>query len=176
MLDLLQYFNGRHVVDPSLWGNAIFPELSGFLEQAAASHEPMYLHLDTHSSLAFAVGYCLDPKQGANIVIVQRLRRGRQIWHQEPDHAGDYSQLWDWTEQDRKSNSNDVALAVSVTHDVRQDVGEYVAQQLPSVGRILGATIQPMPTSTTVRDGAHALMLVQGLGKRSGRRATVPRS
>lgn len=172
MVCFLRYFEGRHIIDPSSWAGTLFPDLCTFLQDAVAGGQQLFLHLDTHAALAFATGYCLDPKQGASIAVVQRLRKGKVVWNPDVVHDGDFQGLWEWGETQMAEDGRDTALAVSVTQDVRQDVEDYVSRELPEVGRILEATIQPRPHSTSVRDGTHALKLAQSLASEIRSRRT----
>jgi hypothetical protein len=160
---LLRHFQGRYVVDPSLWATTIFPSLQNALQGAAATERLLHLHLATHTSLAFAAGAALDPKQGARIAVVQHLRSGKRVWNPSANHDGNFEGLWTWGQVPVHGEGRDVALAVSVTHDVLQDVEDYVQRELPQVGRILSASVVPQPHSTSVRNGTHALKLAQSL-------------
>lgn len=61
--------------------------------------------------------------------------------------------------------TRDMAVALSATHEVLEQVLEYLDEARLPVGRVLHAAVHPEPAPTAVRDGAHALRLAQTLGR-----------
>ncbi len=163
MLCLVRHFDGRGIRESRLWQEGVFSELEAFLSGAVRQQQPYHLHIDAHASIAFASGYCLDSKSGADVVPVQRTRSGKMIWRPQLNDSTYDSPLWLCQEKSCSSDGEDVALSISVTHDISNDVQLYIDQILPTVGRLLACTILPRPTPTAVRDGTHALLLAQEL-------------
>lgn len=162
MLSLVPFFDGRRIRDTRLWTEAVVPQLRDFLAQETSTRETSYqLYLDAHSSIAFAAGYILDAKAGVDLSIVQRTLTGTQSWRATAPSAD--GPLFKYTTDDAAKQENDVALAVSVTARIDEDVRLYVQKNLPSVGRLIFAEISPAPSSTAVKDANHALALVQSL-------------
>jgi hypothetical protein len=163
MLCLVRYFDNRSVQNPQLWKERIFPELTGFLSARMQEPSQYHLHLDVHSSIAFAAGYCLDSKSGIDVVPVQRTSSGKIPWRPaQAKHGGDLSS-WSCTNVERASDGNDVALAISATHDILSDVQLYVDRELPMVKKIVSLVMCPRPSSTAVQNGTHALLLAQDI-------------
>jgi len=163
MLCLVRHFDNRNIREPTLWQEAIFPELENFLSKTLRRQQSYHLHLDTHTSIAFAIGYCLDPKSGIEVSPVQRTQCGSSLWQPLPSARVQLPTIWSLEEIVCASGKSDVALAIGVSHDVLNDVQVYVSNSLPSVRRILSCKIQPCPSSTAVQDGTHALALAQEL-------------
>lgn len=176
MLCLVRHFDDRHIRAQELWQRAVFPEVNGFLARHADATRPSHLLLDTHTSVAFAAGYCLEAKSGADIVPVQRTRSGREAWRPMPQSGTQADALWSYADHDLSTGGCDVAVAFSVTHDVLDDVQEFISRELPQVGRILSCTIEPRPSQTAVRDGAHACTLAEELATRIKRRSRQERA
>lgn len=61
--------------------------------------------------------------------------------------------------------SGEIAVAVSVTHAISEDVKNYVRRSLPSVTDVVSVVVRPAPSSTAVMHGAHALGLAQELAR-----------
>lgn len=163
MLDLVPCFDNRNVREPYVWSDTIFPGVEKFLSEYERTSQPYQLLLDTHSSVAFAAGYCLEAKAGANVTPVQRTRTGREVWHAQPIPDSQSYVGWSQIEYACESDEHDVAIAISVTHDVINDVKEFVAETVPKVHRIINCIIESGSGQSSVRDGTHALLLAQKL-------------
>jgi hypothetical protein len=166
-LDLTRYFDGRFIKDASLWSSAVMPELAEFLRPAAASRKPLRLDLAAHASLAFAAGYLLEAKSGLDVSIRQRqLKGGFRDWESNDGPLPD-APYWK-AEDDRvlSSSAADVAVVVSLTWPVLEDVWLYLDRERLPVRRILPATLAPEPSPSGVRNGEHALALAQALALR----------
>jgi hypothetical protein len=163
MVCLLRHFDERYIRSPDRWSDAIFPELDAFFRRAVREARPYHLHLDAHASIAFAAGYCLDPKAGAEISVFQGGIAGKKLWSRSATHAQPTSNQWLIREVACSPGGRDVALALCVSHDVSSDVEHYVRGALPDVGRILIFTPTNGPGSRSVRDGSHADALAEEL-------------
>jgi hypothetical protein len=165
VLSLVDYFEGRHIRDEALWYDRVLPELAGFLAEGVASHRPLIVDLAAHQSLAFAAGSVLESKSGVEISIVQRGQGPPLFWPAQPGVVPD-GPLWhEAASVVRDEAVADIAVAVSATWDIVEDVGYYLDQAGLSVGRILHVAIAPEPSRTSVLDGPHALRLAQTLGR-----------
>ncbi|MCI0392348.1 MAG: SAVED domain-containing protein [Acidobacteria bacterium] len=163
MIDLVSHFDNRCIRAQDDWSQVILPKVSAFLSKYARLVKPYNLLLDTHSSIAFAAGYCLEIKSGANVVPVEQTRTGKEVWSLQSDtHLGGRFS-WTKTNQSISSKGHDVAVAISITHDVFNDVQDFVIRKLPQVGRIIHCHINPQPGNTAVCDGTHAFALAQEL-------------
>lgn len=130
MLCLVRHFDNRNIRAQELWHRAVFPEINSFLTKCVRVGSSYHLLLDTHASIAFAAGYCLDSKSGADVVPVQRVRSGREVWKPQPSTISINDSGWSCTDYDSPSECCDVAVAISVTHDVLDDVREFASREL----------------------------------------------
>jgi hypothetical protein len=113
-----------------------------------------------HVSLAFGVGAILNVKSGKAIEIEQRAG-GRHIWSatDKPlDPAWPTLSIVEETVQ----GGADLAVAVSLTHDVAPAVRRYV-QKLAAVGTLMTASPVGGPSYQSVRSGSHAAAMVSFL-------------
>ncbi|MGF7230305.1 SAVED domain-containing protein [Arachidicoccus sp.] len=168
-LCLLHHFMGRFPINEQLWETDILPSLVTFSEKVIAFGKPLHIHLDTHHSIALALGYCLDSKSGVSTKVIQKTRAGRLLFY--ADHTStEYQQRqsdnnWTVSEQIINETGSDLAVAVSVTHDIANDVMDFVQNNVPHTGRFINATIAAGPSPISIRDGNHILLAVLELMK-----------
>lgn len=152
-------FDGRFLKAGVSWQNDALPALNAFLNDSAGAGSPVQLQLDTHMSLAFAAGWQLDSKSGVNVWPVQR-GGGTHVWDARAGRCSD-ARVWDEHMEASTSAGTEIAVVLSVTHDIRADAHRYVKGHLGSVGHILALTVCDGARPTSVRDGPHALRLAQ---------------
>lgn len=162
LLDLTGHFDGRHVRSPDLWNGEIFPEITAFLSQSLRGRRHAHLHLHAHATLAFATGYALA-KAPLDVAVVQLTARGQALWRPEQPTASASYPGWAFTDERLNSTGSDVAIGLSVRHDVKEDVRAYAGAMLPQAGRIIWGVVPPGPAETALADGAHAHQLAQAL-------------
>ncbi len=162
LLDLMPFFDNRAIRNQSLWEEQVLPNVAKFLEKHVRPGADYRLYMDTHSCIAFLVGYILDTKCGAHLVPMQRTISGRVPWDSESNLPNERNEGWEFNNV-VVSEGNEVALAVSVTHDTARDVELFANANLLRVGRIVYARIAGGPRSSAIRDGGHALALAQQL-------------
>ena len=163
MLCLLPHFDGRTIRDPNLWAQQVFPDLLNFIETTMRDQAAYHLHIDAHSSIAFAAGYCLDTKSGARILPVQKTRKGRIVWDPFAEDCIPGDNEWCLEEHRMSDTGSEVALALCVTQDALDDVRLYVERALPEVGRVFMCRAGSTPGQASIRDGVHAQALAQSL-------------
>ncbi len=165
VLDLIPHFNERAIREQAEWASTLYPQLRSFLLQAARNNECLRLALDTHITLAFAAGAVLDIKSGRKVELEQRTI-GRQIWH--PTDVTHDPEWPSWAYELLVCNiqHQDIAVAVSLTHDVAPAVKAFLAKSLPQVGRLLIARPSTGPSARSVICGQHAFFLAETLAQR----------
>ena len=161
MLDLVPYFDNRTITDKSLWKGRVLPEVAAFLAEYVTSGKNVNLHLDTHSSVALAAGYYLDSKAGVCVTTIQKTLVGKAAWKPQVCSPISSFPLWSISDNCINSDAQDVAIGISITHDVRTDVETYLSRHRTGFRELILFTIQPCPCSTAIIDGNHALKLVQ---------------
>jgi hypothetical protein len=158
MLCLLEYFNGRYIKTQSHWNDIILQKLEDFLLHSTHKGTEHHLHLDTHSSVAFATGYYLDSKSGVNAVPVQRFN-GRQVW--KPDKKMKYQDYpgWIYEEDIRDEDGKDIVITLGVRHKIIEEVDYYLEQLNLPIRRVINCTIDGGHGSSVIKDGSHAWLL-----------------
>lgn len=164
LLDLLTHFEGRFPRDGATWDDAIFPAIERFL--AHCEHTRRYhLHLHAHGSIAFAVGYCLDPKASIDAVPVQSSTRGPTIWRPALRPDPDGYPPFVISERPLHPTGSEIAVAIGATKDIITDVVAYAQAHLPEVGRVIAFIPSRGAGPEAVLDGTHAHLLAQQLAQ-----------
>jgi len=125
-----KHFDGRYILDSSLWADRVVLEVRGFLNNPLFRNGEHRLLLDCHSSLAFLAGYEFDQKSGVTVYPVQKGLH-LDVW--KPSGIAPLDE-WKWKKEviPRNSDSRDIAMAISVTHDICGDVENYlVSKKVP---------------------------------------------
>lgn len=162
LLDFVPVFDGRRIRDDGHWHGHLLPKLAEFLRTHAVTGSRCVLDLQAHTSVGFAAGHLLDSKSGVNAVPLQRFR-GIQLWEAtEPNHRADVGVA---EFLPCGTAGDELALAVSVTHDVENDVRSYCAATLPSVDEVLHIRIAPTPGSNALSGVEHALQFCGVIGE-----------
>lgn len=165
-LCLLHCFAGRFALDENLWQSVIMPSLSDFSERVVAKGKPLSIHLDTHHSIAFAFGYLLDSKCGVTTQVIQKIKIGTRIpffYDYESEAFKEYINQSNWDFEEKAismPSGNDVAVAISITHDVSDDVSDFVNDNPGSISKVIFAKVAPVPSPISIQNGNHILALV----------------
>jgi hypothetical protein len=159
-LNLVPHFDGRFIRDAQAWNDTLFPELRDFVLAAARANDSLRVILDTHVSLAFGVGAILNVKSGKSVEIEQRTG-GRRFWSStdlplDPDWPGLSCEL------ETVGLGAELAIAVSFTHDLGNDVRKYVTGR-PEIGRILHVRLASGASRQSIHCGHHAQLLADAL-------------
>jgi hypothetical protein len=162
VLDLVPWFDERYIRDERDWEGVLHPNLRTFLQTAAADQPRLRLALDAHVTLALAVGAILNIKSGRHVELDQRSV-GRAVWS-----ADDFPSDPDWPALQAelievRPDESDLAVAVSLTHDVSADVHRYCASSLSAVGWLLILKLSAGAGSRSVACGRHAFELADAV-------------
>ena len=183
----------RQIRKPELWQTAVLPQTRDFLSKTSTERKPLLLDFVAPASIAFTAGYYLEEKSGLDVTVLQRMRGRTLEWNpqrdlrESPSEAVSSGRLWrgepDVPGQattgpsprdilrrltpghSGQASAQDVALAVSITRPVLDDVQIYLEDSALQVGRIIPMTV-PEPSGTSVNNGAHALALAQSISHR----------
>jgi hypothetical protein len=159
LLCLLHYFDGRAIHDPTNWIK-IYADVELFLNRTTKLSCPYHIHLAAHGTVAFCAGYLLDPKTGIKVSPVQSNTQGRVVWHGIA--TSNSVSNWRTNEYLLSEQGTELAIAVSVTHDISNDVLQYLRNSQPSISRLLHF-ILPRCGISAIQDGTHAFTLAQNL-------------
>lgn len=155
MICLSHHFEERDIKNTDDWNTEIPNALCVFIKQNIVRGGSYQLHLDTHSSIAFLAGHLIPEKMGVNVEIVQHSGRGISSWNFTKDQIPSSGYL-ELIEEICHHGATEFALAIGVTHNIKNDVIHYIKESLPTVGFLALALPDAGPSSTSVINGAHA--------------------
>jgi len=162
MICLSKYFEGRKIINREDWNSSIPDSLRNFFQQQIARGCSYRLHLDTHSSIAFFAGYLLPEKMGINIEVVQHSGGGTSYWNFKQRQGID-SESWEIVDEECHCGKTEWALAIGLTHNIKDDVLFYIHESVPSIGHVMLVSPASGPSASAIRDGAHAEYLANQL-------------
>ena len=156
-LDLLPLFNERFPIKDVHWKKEIPEKISAFMsdEKLMDVPQPIHLFFDCHLSIAFFAGHLVSPKHRIQIIPTQKKGSEYTLWEQsDPDTDTDL-----WMFQTVGKIDEEVALEISVTHDIQNQLRSYLSTQgyseLPQIRITPTDGVGP----TAVIGGAHAWQL-----------------
>lgn len=175
-LSLLDKFDGRNLKNGYDWNNDIYPMLKDFLISNTKNEHAYQVFLDTHASLAFAVGHVLDSKSGINVFPIQKTAmNGTELWDVKLSSKRCYSN-WSISHEKLEENQFDTALILNVTRPIYNDVLEYIKENNLSIGRIINCTPNEAgATNFSIENGNHAATLANSIYTAIAQRSTVER-
>ena len=158
------------------WNHQILPQLETYLIPWTRENRPLELELAVHWSLAFASGFFLRNKSGHDLRLLKRSLTGAEIWSAQ-DGPIPKGSLWDVGERQLAEGQPDVAIAVSVDRLIDDEVDLFLeGAAQPTVGRLILASLYPVPAPNRIETGTHALRLAQTLTQVIERRSPFERS
>lgn len=155
MIALEHHFDDRTIRDPQLWNTHILLELQAFFEEHISDGSDCDLALETHTTTAFTAGYSSARARGQiNCLVGKKIMARQNLPYNLP--------LWT-TEVQSLSPAKDIAVAVSVTHDITADVQCYINKNPDQFGQLLSYIIAPQPGQRSVEHADHTFALAQDL-------------
>lgn len=175
LLDLVPLFHDRALADGVDWNGDVAAQVARFLNDRVRPGDGYCLYLDAHGAIAFDAGWLLDR---TDVTPMQTVDGRLVAW--PASTVPTPGPLWQTRNQVIGSSGGpDIALAVSVTHDVYDEVVDFVAGRLPSVSLVIGLAT-PSIGRISVGDGAHAdalaveaVQTVRRLRPRDGRPSRI---
>lgn len=161
LLDLVDLFDGRQIASPEYWNSEVGPRIKEFVSESVVPLGRCQLNLSSHSSVAFAAGYELDPKSGTQVSLVQNTSAGSFVWEVQPELQDSRTNQWKVSEVVVNCGGADAGIVLSVTHDAFPEVLKHAQGYVPELGRLLVLTIEPEVGPMSVADGDHAWDLAQ---------------
>lgn len=127
-------------------------EIKDFLTRTTKAGNRYDFHIPLHGSLAFFVGRVLDQKSGAEINIYQSSPL-RELWILSKKYENE--KIWTVEDYEVRNNGSELAAAVSVTHDVFEDVENYVKNKQPAISHLIHLKLDEIHPGA-IKDASHA--------------------
>jgi hypothetical protein len=154
MLCLCDHFQDRKLVKGT-WED-IIQEIKDFISKNIKAENQYNLYLPLHTSLAFLVGRTMDPKYGAEINIFQPSPSSSvELWRLKQLDNFKNDNPWHVEEFTPENPGDELAAAVSVTHNVLEDVEYYVKNQQSNISHIIQIKLSE-PHTRSIKDESHA--------------------
>lgn len=166
-LDLCKYFNGRICESEENWIE-IKREIETFTDGLDCNIK-YEMNLSVCYTIAYYLGICLNSKSSREIRIKQSSN-GSVDW--TPNFSSDSKKYNEFTveEQKMKEGIGDLAICISITSDIKEDVIEYLDSQHIDVGKVVNFTLGENVGNKTVENGNHAWNLAEQVKTWLGRR------
>ncbi|ENU95835.1 MULTISPECIES: SAVED domain-containing protein [Acinetobacter] len=174
VLNLISEFNEREIRNQDDWSKKLYPELKKFLLEAVQSTDTIKLVLDAHSTLAFAAGSIINIKSGIKVIIEQRTINKNDWFIGDKQTDSNWSD-WKFDWKSGQEKAEDIAVAISLTHDIEKDVLNYLASQC-NIKEVMIAKLNKDAGNTSVECGQHAFELVEKLVKQINSHQERPKS
>lgn len=156
-------FEGRHLASGGSWrssASSVLDFLANPDRRARLRAVPSAIALECHGSLALLAGWELSRNSGVDIAPIQKP--SLEVWKPSVDAARDDS--WATEIVEREGGHEDIAICLSVTHDVRRDVEEFLAAEgAPAVGRLVLVSPEAGPSPQSIEGPDHAYRLASQL-------------
>ncbi|NSB34515.1 SAVED domain-containing protein [Clostridium saccharoperbutylacetonicum] len=162
-LDLLKYFNNRLPINNTVW-EQIKEELIKFVNRLSNS-EAYQIDASIHYSIIFFLGILLNSKSGKTVKFNQYVaNKGNQQWEPIGINNKEYTKF---VVEDRnfEQDSDDIALCVSITNNIINDVSEFINSNNIKIEKIVNYKIEDNIGNLLVEDGQHAWALAQQIKK-----------
>jgi len=166
LLCLAHLYNDRKIKDHNEWSALALPSIHQFVGAVAAKQKRIELSFHTHLSLAFATGYNLDPKMGKSVSVLQTTNNTKVLWQPTFDKTFSDEELFIWEETVLSEDVHEIAVAISLTHDIKEDVEAFVFAELQNVGRVFHVRILPSPSFQALKDGNHVVSIAQAISRK----------
>lgn len=152
-LDLCEYFDGRICSKEENW-QKIKAEIENFTDRLDCNSQ-YEMHLSVCYSIAYYLGICLNSKTSRKISIIQSSN-GLVDW--TPQLANDNKKYCEFVvkEEYLDENIDDIAICISVTSDIKEDVTEYLKSKEIKVKKIINFTLDSNTGNKSVENGNHA--------------------
>ena len=169
-------FNGRKLKPDYDWNNDIYHELEAFLTTNTAPDNCYQLMIEAPLSIAFAAGRILDPKSRIAAFPSNPDPSPKfELWNIDVPCDASFAKF-EVSDERIDTSVYDTCLIISVTHDIKDSVNEYISESGLKIGRKITFTIGGEgPSFDSIRNANHAIDLVQKVVSSLAQRNTVER-
>ena len=157
ILSLKDKFDGRKLKSEYDWDRDIYSELDSFLKINTDVNYNYQLMIEAPLSIAFVAGRILDPKSRISAFPSNPAPSHKlELWDIE-DSCNDSFTSFDVRDERIDPNEFDTCLIISIRHDIKDNVKEYISNIGLKIGRMITLTIGGQgPCSNAILNGTHA--------------------
>lgn len=175
-LPLNNLFDGRIIKDGYDWNKDIYKRVENFLISNTEKSKAYQLCLDAHASIAFAAGRILDTKEGIDIFPIQKTAdKGTVLWDLK-SLAKTESINWHFSNEIYKNNQYDTALILNISHQIYEDVIEFIKENKLPIGCIINCNLDKgSAINLSIGDGDQAKVLANFVNEAIKKRKVLER-
>lgn len=176
ILSFKEKFDGTKLKPEYDWDRDIYQKLDAFLKINTDANYNYQLMIEAPLSIAFATGRILDPKSRISAFPSNPdpLHKS-EIWSIEDSYDATFTDF-DVRDERIDINESDTCLIISITHNIKDNVNEYISDSGLKIGRMITLTIGGKgPSFGSIQNAAHAINLVQQVVASLAARSTVER-
>jgi hypothetical protein len=171
-------FEGRHPLRDTSWAasaSQVIFFLSDVDRRARLRAADSVIALECHGSLALLAGWELSRNSGVSVAPLQKPNL--DVWR--PDGGAATGETWMADTIKRDDHVDDIAICLSVTHNISEDVDEYLSTaDAPSVSSVVLLSPKEGPSPQSIHGASHAHQLAVQLPEllakaRGNRRARI---
>ena len=151
--DLTDVVENRNLKPGASWEN-VFERLKKFINEKMNGKNVYEISLETSLPIAFTVGRLLNPKSAIKVFPMQKTSEGLMKWEKSDTIQQEYDKFKivnEVLDEDR----NDMAISIGITHDISEDVKEFINYSLPEIGIYKSLVLENIGINA-VKDGMHA--------------------
>ncbi len=160
---IARLFDGRMPSAPSAWrdGATAIVDFVGEPDRRARFRDQEHaVLLECHSSFALLFGYEVSRNSGALVFAAQKTAGGTIVWRPTQVGGSGDAKLWTTESAEMNADADDIAVAISVTRDVKADVLRFLSRPgAPLVRSLVCLAPAAGVGPTSVRDADHAVAL-----------------
>lgn len=152
-------FEGRHPLSDASWrmsASRVLAFLGDTDRRARLRTGESVIALECHGSFAMLAGWELSRNSGVRAAPIQKP--GLDVWR--PTKGSTASATWETETVQSNNDVDDVAICLSVSHDVYTDVVEYLSStDAPQVGCVVLLSPEGGPSPQSIHGADHAYQL-----------------
>ncbi|WP_298836046.1 SAVED domain-containing protein [Clostridium sp.] len=159
VLDCVKYFDGRKCKNSMSW-NEIKDKISEFANSLSCSVE-YCIDISAHYTIAYYLGLVLSSKSGKKAYVNQRGIGGINPWRPWTEENKNEYKMFDVESSEIDNQSNDIAICISATINIFNDVKEYIGANDIKVKKMVNFSFTDKSGNLSVVNGEHAFKLAQ---------------
>jgi hypothetical protein len=153
----IEFFENKDIRNPDHWRSDILPGVISFFDTEVHPGEHIHLCLEAHYTIIYIAGYA-SARCNAKVWPEQE----GEVWKVSAQPVRPFDKLWDFIPH-QLQRGEDIAVAVSVSQDVRRDVMRAIEDLDLPIDQLIEATVFPNVSRQAINGADHAYLLAQDL-------------
>lgn len=159
-LNLMTYFNGRELGTKWTWED-LYKVVTVFVKDNMSTQKNYYLDMPAHYSVVFMLGRVLNQAEGFSCMPAVRAAVDSDFEDLGKEKDEQEFKIGD---EILDKSASDVALAISITHNISSNVKEYITENRLKIRRMIMCEM-PNCSENAAKSGSHIKNLSDQLGE-----------